>query len=204
MPKINVSDDFFIRTTDPEHGEGPGGHHPGQRQRLRLRGPLRGLVLPALRRLQDRVRDRRGQHLPDPRDPARAGEGGELVLQALGAFQERLEQLYEERPDFVIPDFRRNEAVSFIKQGLQDVSLSRPKLSWGVPLPWDPEPGDLRLVRRAAQLRHRAHLRARGEDLTERFWPPDLHVMAKDILKFHAVYWPALLWAADMSCRSGW
>src|SRR6185503_10379704 len=55
----------------------------------------------------------------------------------LSAFQERLEQLYSDQPDFVIPDFRRNEAVAFIKQGLQDVSLSRPKLSWGVPLPWD-------------------------------------------------------------------
>ena len=57
---------------------------------------------------------------------------------ALSAFQEDLERLYEERPEFVTPDFRRNEALSFIKQGLQDVSLSRPTLKWGVPVPGTP------------------------------------------------------------------
>src|SRR5262249_60280228 len=56
----------------------------------------------------------------------------------LSAFQAQLEGLYEERPDFVVPEFRRNEAVSFIKGGLEDVSLSRPNLKWGLPLPWDP------------------------------------------------------------------
>ena len=80
----------------------------------------------------------------------------------LSAFQEQLERLYEERPDFVMPDFRRNEALAFIRQGLQDVSLSRPKLKWGVPVPVGPRAGDLRLVRRAAQLLHRARLRPRG------------------------------------------
>ena len=57
----------------------------------------------------------------------------------LSAFQEPLERLFAERPDLVQPDFRRNEALAFIKGGLQDVSLSRPKLSWGVPVPWDPD-----------------------------------------------------------------
>ena len=57
----------------------------------------------------------------------------------LSAFQEPLEKLYAERPDFVQPDFRRNEALAFIRQGLHDVSLSRPTLKWGVPVPWDPE-----------------------------------------------------------------
>ena len=79
----------------------------------------------------------------------------------LSAFEDDLKRLYAERPDFVVPDFRRNEALSFIERGLQDVSLSRPKLKWGMPLPWEPEPGRLRLVRRAAQLLHRALLRAR-------------------------------------------
>ena len=111
----------------------------------------------------------------------------------LSAFQAQLEALYEERPDFVVPDFRRNEAVSFIKQGLEDVSLSRPKLKWGLPLPWDP---DQRMyVWFDALLNYVTALTfaREGEDLTERFWPADLHVMAKDILKFHAVIWPALL-----------
>jgi methionyl-tRNA synthetase len=116
----------------------------------------------------------------------------------LSAFQEQLEQLYAERPDFVQPDFRRNEAVAFIRQGLQDVSLSRPKLSWGVPVPWDPE--QVVYVWFDALLNYYTALgyAREGEDLTDRFWPPTLHVLAKDILKFHAVYWPAFLMAAGI------
>ena len=88
--------------------------------------------------------------------------------------------------------------MSFIKQGLEDVSLSRPKLKWGMRLPWDP---DQRMyVWFDALLNYVTALAfaREGEDLSERFWPADLHVMAKDILKFHAVIWPALLWAADL------
>ena len=80
----------------------------------------------------------------------------------LSAFQERLEALYEERPDFVVPDSRRNEAVAFVKQGLEDVSLSRPTLKWGMRAALGPRPAHVRLVRRAAQLLHGARLRPRG------------------------------------------
>jgi len=94
--------------------------------------------------------------------------------------------------------FRPNEAVSFIEGGLDDVSLSRPKLKWGMRLPWDPE--QRMYVWFDALLNYVTALgfAREGEDLTERYWPADLHVMAKDILKFHAVIWPALLWAADL------
>ena len=116
----------------------------------------------------------------------------------LSDFQERLEQLYAEQPEFVRPDFRRNEALSFIKGGLQDVSLSRPRLSWGVPLPWDPE--QVMYVWFDALLNYYTALSyaREGEDLTDRYWPATLHVMAKDIIKFHSVYWPALLMAAEL------
>ena len=80
----------------------------------------------------------------------------------LSEFEQRLIDLYEEQPEFVQPSFRRNEALSFIKGGLQDVSLSRPKLSWGVPVPVGPRAGHLRLVGRPPQLLHGALLRARG------------------------------------------
>jgi methionyl-tRNA synthetase len=78
------------------------------------------------------------------------------------------------------------------------VSLSRPKLTWGVPVPWDPK--QVTYVWWDALLNYVTGLTyaREDEDLTERFWPADLHVMAKDILKFHAVYWPALLWAAEI------
>ncbi|MBK5117576.1 MAG: class I tRNA ligase family protein, partial [Thermoleophilia bacterium] len=121
----------------------------------------------------------------------------------LSAFQGQLEALYEERPDFVVPDFRRNEAVAFIKGGLEDVSLSRPNLKWGLPLPWDPE--QRMYVWFDALLNYVTALTfARdGTDLTGEFWPADCHVLAKDILKSHAVIWPALLWAADLEPPRG-
>src|SRR4051794_9881995 len=116
----------------------------------------------------------------------------------LSTFQEQLENLYEERPDFVLPRHRYNEARSFIGQGLQDVSLSRAKLTWGVPVPWDPE--HVFYVWFDALLNYYTALGyARdGEDLTERFWPASFHVIGKDILKFHTVFWPAMLLAADI------
>ena len=79
----------------------------------------------------------------------------------LSSFQEQLEQLYAERPEWVLPRIRYNEALSFIKGGLEDVSVSRPKLQWGVRVPVGREPGLLRLVRRAPQLLHGAPVRAR-------------------------------------------
>ena len=85
MPQLDVSNDFFIRTTDPEHKPARAGGAPARpRQRLHVQGPVRGLVLPALRRLQGRERDPRGQPLPDPRDRADARAGGELVLPPVG------------------------------------------------------------------------------------------------------------------------
>jgi methionyl-tRNA synthetase len=98
----------------------------------------------------------------------------------------------------VQPDFRRNETLAFIRGGLQDVSLSRPKLSWGVPVPWDTD--QVIYVWWDALLNYYTALSyARdGEDLTDRFWPASLHVIAKDILKFHTVYWQAFLMAAEL------
>ncbi len=84
-PQLNASNDFFIRTTDAAaHGEGAGGAFAGARQRLRLRGNVRRLVLPALRGLQGGERNRRGQALPDPPHRADARAGGQLLLQAVG------------------------------------------------------------------------------------------------------------------------
>ena len=103
-------------------------------------GHLRGLVLPALRRLQDRARAR-ARATPARSTRSRSSASARRTgSSASPPSRSGSKRLYEERPDFVVPDFRRNEAVAFIKQGLEDVSLSRPKLKWGMPLPWDPEP----------------------------------------------------------------
>jgi methionyl-tRNA synthetase len=116
----------------------------------------------------------------------------------LSTFQEPLERLYADRHDFVMPAHHFNEARSFIGSGLQDVSLTRARLQWGVSVPWDP--GHVFYVWFDALLNYYTALGyARpGEDLTERFWPADYHIIGKDILKFHTVFWPALLMAAGL------
>ena len=116
----------------------------------------------------------------------------------LSEFQAPLERLFEENPEWILPRSRYNEALSFIRGGLQDVSLTRGKLTWGVPVPWDD--GHVFYVWFDALLNYYTALAfARdGEDLTDTFWPADVHLIGKDILKFHAVFWPALLMAAGI------
>ena len=130
--------------------------------------------------------------MPDPRHPAEWLEEKNWFFR-LSAYQDRLLQLYDERPDFVLPDFRYNEARSFIAGGLRDFSISRATQTWGVPIPWDPD--QVAYVWADALVNYRSALSyAPGEDL-ERFWPA-VHLLAKDILRFHCVYWPALLLSA--------
>ncbi len=197
-PKIDVTNDFFIRTSDPRH--------EAKVAEIMQRVYDNGWVTKGLYE---------GWYCPrcaDFKTERELGPGNtcpihEIPLERLreenwffklSAFQQRLERLYEEHPDFVVPDFRRNEAVSFIKQGLEDVSLSRPKLKWGMKLPWDDS--QRMYVWFDALLNYYTALTfaREGEDLSARFWPANLHVMAKDILKFHAVIWPALCMAADL------
>ena len=114
----------------------------------------------------------------------------------LSAYQERLLELYDSRPDFVRPSFRYNEARSFIAGGLQDFSVSRAGQPWGVSLPWDES--QVAYVWADALVNYLSALSYAqpGEDLIPRFWPAVRHILGKDILRFHCVYWPALLLAA--------
>jgi methionyl-tRNA synthetase len=114
----------------------------------------------------------------------------------LSAYEERLLALYDERPDFVLPGFRYNEARSFIARGLQDFSISRAGQPWGIPLPWDES--QVAYVWADALVNYLSALSfARpGEDLVPVYWPVARHLMAKDILRFHCVYWPAMLLSA--------
>jgi methionyl-tRNA synthetase len=114
----------------------------------------------------------------------------------LSAFQDKLLELYDERPDFVLPDFRYNEARSFIAGGLRDFSLSRASQPWGVPVPWDPEQVVYVWVDALINYLSALTYAREGEDLRDRFWPVAHHLIAKDILRFHCVFWPALLLAA--------
>jgi methionyl-tRNA synthetase len=114
----------------------------------------------------------------------------------LSAYQERLLELYESRPDFILPRFRANEARSFVAGGLQDFSISRAGETWGIPLPWDES--QVAYVWADALVNYLSALSyARpGEDLVPVFWPAVHHLLGKDILRFHCVYWPAMLLSA--------
>jgi methionyl-tRNA synthetase len=198
MPIIDASNDFFIRTSDPRHGE----KVAEIMQRVYdngwvTKGVYEGWYCPRCADFKTERELGPGQTCPI-HEIALEREREENWFFRLSAFQAQLEGLYQERPDFVVPEFRRNEAISFIEQGLEDVSLSRPKLKWGMRLPWDPE--QRMYVWFDALLNYVTALTfaREGEDLSDRFWPASLHVMAKDILKFHAVIWPALLWAAGL------
>jgi len=116
----------------------------------------------------------------------------------LSAWQERLLAFYEANPDFVGPDSRRNEVISFVKGGLRDLSVSRTTFSWGIPVPKDP--AHIMYVWLDALTNYITAIgypEVEGESF-RRFWPADLHMVGKDILRFHAVYWPAFLMAAGV------
>ena len=106
----------------------------------------------------------------------------------LSAYQDRLAEHYKAHPDFVRPRHRYNEALSFIEQGLEDISVSRATLKWGIPVPWDES--QVVYVWVDALINYPSALSYAGaEDLTERFWPPTCHLMAQDILKSHGIIW---------------
>ena len=195
---LNVTNDFFIRTSDPEH---------------------EAAVQQVLQRVYDNgyvyAGTYEGWYCPrcaDFKTDAELVEGNKCPIHLielerekednyffkLSAFQEKLEQLYAERPGFVGPQVRYNEALSFIKGGLNDVSLTRARLSWGVTVPWDES--QVFYVWFDALLNYYTALSygRPGEDLTDRFWPATVHLIGKDILKFHTVFWPAMLMAAGI------
>lgn len=114
----------------------------------------------------------------------------------LSKYTDKLLELYEKNPDFIQPDFRRNEVVAFVKQGLKDLSVSRrrDRVSWGIPVPFD-ENHTIYVWFDALT----NYLTAAGyPDSLNELWPADVHVVGKDILRFHAVYWPAFLMSAGL------
>ncbi|NDE52602.1 MAG: methionine--tRNA ligase, partial [Actinobacteria bacterium] len=121
----------------------------------------------------------------------------------LSRFEQRLLDWYDKHPDAIVPDFRRNEVLGFIKGGLNDFSVSRKSLKWGIPLPWNAD--HVAYVWFDALANYiTAH--GYGSD-AERFasrWPVDWHFIGKDIIRFHCVYWPAMLMSAGLEPPKGW
>src|ERR671911_113788 len=195
--RLNATNDFFIRTTDPEHMAKVAevvqrSHENGHV----YAGHYEGWYCPRCADFKTEAELEDGNRCPIHKVVLEIEKEDNWFFR-LSAFQEPLEKLYADRPDFVTPQNRYNEALSFIKGGLRDLSLSRARLKWGVPVPWDES--QVIYVWIDALLNYYTALSyARpGEDLTDRFWPA-LHLLGKDILKFHAVIWPALLMAADL------
>lgn len=115
----------------------------------------------------------------------------------LSAFQDRLLKLYEEQPGFIGPDARRNEVLAFVKRGLADLSISRTTFDWGVPVPDDPKHVMYVWVDALTNYVTGAGFPDEASEL-RRYWPADLHVIGKDIIRFHAVFWPAFLLSAGV------
>jgi methionyl-tRNA synthetase len=119
----------------------------------------------------------------------------------LSKYQQQLEALYAERPDFILPNSRRNEVLKFVAQGLQDFSISRVNVDWGIPLPTDPQQTiyvwfDALLGYMTALLD--PDVEPSLDNALQQRWPINLHLIGKDILRFHAVYWPAMLMSAGL------
>jgi methionyl-tRNA synthetase len=205
-PRIEASNDFFIRTTDPQHGA------VVREVLARVRdnghvyeGTYEGWYCPRCADFKAENEIDAGTRCPIHHIEL-TREQEDSYFFALSSFQEPLERLYAERPELVAPRTRYNEALSFIRSGLRDVPLTRHRLTWGVPVPWDEE--HVFYVWFDALLNYYSALSyapapagladGAAKDLPATFWPADCHVIAKDILRFHAVYWPALLMAADL------
>src|SRR6267142_1181466 len=121
----------------------------------------------------------------------------------LSAFQDKLIALYTEHPDFIRPETRRNEVMSFVRSGLRDLSISRSTFSWGTPVPDDPK--HVVYVWLDALANYITALGFGTNDTTkfEKYWPADVHMIGKEIVRFHCVYWPAFLLAAGLPLPKG-
>jgi len=185
--RLGVTPDRFRRTTDPRH------HKKVQElfERCKQRGYLYKGSYTGPYCVSDELYATDGK----PGDPCPiCGRPLEEVTEEnyffrLSAFQDKLLELYENQPDFIQPEARRNEVLSFVKQGLQDLSITRTSISWGIPVPGEEK--HVFYVWFDALTTYMSAVE--GEDC----WPADLHLIGKEILRFHAVYWPAFLMAAE-------
>jgi methionyl-tRNA synthetase len=212
---LAISPDRFIRTTDPDHIR-------AAQEMVRRAwangdiylGSYEGWYCPneGFRSASEVVETARGTICPNHPDVPLQWLSERNWFFRLSAYQERLERHFEEHPDFVQPDYRRNEMLGFIRQGLEDFSISRAGSGWGIPFPiaengdtaqredgsWDPEAGTIYVWYDALI----NYITGAGfpEDIAsfEKWWPADLHVIGKDIARFHTIFWPAMLWSAGL------
>jgi methionyl-tRNA synthetase len=214
---LSIAPDRFIRTTDPDHVRAAQemvrrAHANGD---IYL-GTYEGWYCPneGFRTASEVVETARGTICPNhPEVPLQWLTERNWFFR-LSAYQERIERYFEEHPDFVQPEYRRNEMLGFIRGGLEDFSISRERTpgGWGIPFPiaengetsqredgsWDPEAGVI-YVWYDALINYITGAGFPDDPAQfERWWPADLHVIGKDIARFHTIFWPAMLWSAGL------
>ncbi len=191
--ELRLAPDEFIRTSDPRHARTV--------QWMFQRCRDNGFVYKGSYTGQYCIFDNLYVNEAKPGDPCpECGRPTETVTEEnfffkLSAFQDRLMELYEREPHFIQPESRRNEVISFVKGGLQDLSITRTTIKWGIPVP-DESPHVFYVWFDALI----AYLSAVGGPEWEQrgYWPADLHLIGKEITRFHAIFWPAFLMAADV------
>jgi methionyl-tRNA synthetase len=217
-----ISPDRFIRTTDPDHLRAAQemvrrAHANGD---IYL-GTYEGWYCPneGFRNATDVLETAAGTICPNHPDVPLQWLTERNWFFRLSAYQERLERWFEDNPDVVQPDHRRNEMLGFIRGGLEDFSMSRPDSGWGIPFPilpdgssaqledgsWDPAAGTI-YVWFDALINYITGAGFPDDPAAfARWWPADLHVIGKDIARFHTIFWPAMLWSAGLEApRKVW
>jgi methionyl-tRNA synthetase len=198
---MGVSNDDFIRTTEPRHQLATAELWRRLQQAGEIYlGGYEGWYAVRDEAFYDEPELTTG---PDGTRVAPSGAPVEWVVEPsyffrLSAWQDRLLEFYENHPDFIAPASRRNEVLSFVRGGLKDLSVSRTSFRWGIPVPGDP--AHVMYVWLDA-LNNYVTATGWPDPAASRagFWPADLHMVGKDILRFHAVYWPAFLMAAGLA-----
>jgi len=197
---LNASNDDFIRTTEPRHYAAS----KAIWQAMAARGDIYKGGYAGWYSVRDEAYF--GEEETELRDDGvRYGPQGapvewveeESYFFRLSAYQDRLLAFYESNPGFIAPPERRNEVVSFVRSGLKDLSISRTTFDWGVPVPGDEK--HVMYVWVDALTNYITGVGYPDQNAADwRFWPADLHVIGKDIVRFHAVYWPAFLMSAGI------
>jgi methionyl-tRNA synthetase len=202
---LEISNDDFIRTTEPRHYES------SQAIWKKMKANNNGDIFQSTYKGWYSVRDEAyfdEDELTEKDGKRFAPSGAEVqwveeptYFFRLSAYQDRLLALYEANPDFIAPKERRNEIISFVKSGLQDLSISRTTFDWGIPVPG--APGHVMYVWVDALTNYITGVGFPDEqsELFKKFWPADLHVIGKDIIRFHTVYWPAFLMSAGIAVQ---
>jgi methionyl-tRNA synthetase len=195
--RLGISNDDFIRTTEDRHKRAVQLFFQKIQEKGDIyKGTYEGWYCTPCETFIPETQMEEGNICPDCGRPTERLKE-ESYFFRMSKYQKALLDHIEKHPDFIQPVTRRNEIVSFVERGLKDLSISRTSFSWGIPVPGDPKHVMYVWVDALANYITAAGYGADAERFV-RYWPANLHLIGKDILRFHAVYWPTLLMAANL------